>query len=103
MAGVESLEFAKDIQRPKDAAPGFAAGLELFVPLAGLIDLQVEKARIGKETERLETLVKGLEIKLNNMDFLKKAPVSVIEKERQKQADFAEKLKKLRQNLEVLG
>jgi len=103
LAGVESLEFAEDIQRPKDAATGFAAGLELFVPLAGLIDLQVERVRIGKETERLEKLVKGLEIKLNNMDFLKKAPASVIEKERQKQADFAEKLKKLRQNLEVLG
>lgn len=103
LAGVESLEFTQDSRKPRDAATGFVAGLELFVPLAGLIDLQVERTRMGKEIERLEKLVKGLEQKLNNMDFIQKAPASVVEKERQKQTDFRDKLKKLKENLRVLG
>jgi valyl-tRNA synthetase len=103
LAGVEKLDLGEDIQKPPDAATCLVEDLEIFIPLGGLIDIDLEKERIGKEIERLDKLVRGMTLKLSNTEFIQKAPPDVVEKERQKQNDFQEKLKKLRENLSVLG
>ncbi|HDQ44476.1 MAG TPA: valine--tRNA ligase, partial [bacterium] len=103
LADVENLIVDPDAVKPQDAATALAGDVEIFVPLAGLIDLGVERGRIQKEIDRIEGFLAGLEKKLGNEQFVSKAPAEVVEKERRKQADFAEKIQKLKENLARLG
>ncbi|MDZ7611709.1 MAG: class I tRNA ligase family protein [Candidatus Moranbacteria bacterium] len=76
---------------------------EVYIPLETVIDLEAEKSRLEKELERTKGLVKGLEKKLNNENFLKNAPEEVVEKEKNKHQQQKERLnetKKQIQNLE---
>ena len=100
---VESLETGTDAEKPKETASGLVGDLEIFVPLEGLIDIGLERERIEKEIGRVEKILHGLNLKLSHHEFIKKAPPEVVEKERLKQTDFREKLKKLRENLKALG
>jgi valyl-tRNA synthetase len=75
---------------------------EIFIPLEGLIDLDVERQRIEKEINRLEVSLKGIEKKLANEKFVNNAPAEVVEKERTKQKDWHENLRKLKEILESL-
>ncbi len=69
--------------------------VELFVLLEGLIDFEKEKQRIKKEIEETEKFVKTLEAKINNENFIKKAPKEEVEKTQQKYKLALEKLNKL--------
>ncbi|MCL2917409.1 valine--tRNA ligase [Shewanella litorisediminis] len=68
---------------------------ELYVPLAGLIDVAAEMARIDKQLEKLTGEVARIEGKLSNEGFVAKAPAEVIEKERAKAADIKRDMDKL--------
>jgi len=59
-------------------------GTELFLPLAGVIDVEHEQARARREVERLAGQLKGIEGKLANPNFVGRAPEPVVERERQK-------------------
>lgn len=103
LAMVESLETGPSVEKPKETAVGMAEDLEIFVPLEGLIDLGVERQRIQKEIDRLQAQLAGLKKKLANEQFVSRAPKDVVDKERNKQADFTEKLNKLKDNLSQLN
>ena len=77
-------------------------GTELFMPLAGLIDLEQERARLAGEIKRLEGLVMGTSKKLENEAFVSKAPEAVVQKERDKVTQFSEQIEKLRAKLGTL-
>ena len=74
-------------------------GLEIYVPLAGLIDIGVERMRLEKEIARIERQLNDLNQKLSNQDFLRKAPQEVVDREKNKKEDFETNLKKLQVNL----
>lgn len=103
LGDVDALTIASDLEKPKDAATGIAGGLEIFMPLEGLIDLEKERERISKEIERLQAFLVGLNNKLNNPQFVERAPAEVIEKEKQKQQDAREKVRKLEESFQILG
>jgi len=103
LAGVNTLTMSGSLARPEGSAMGFAKGVELFVPLGSLIDVDVEKDRITKEIARLETFIFGIDKKLSNRDFLERAPEQVVDKEKQKQADARQKLDTLKRNLDYLS
>jgi len=84
------------------AATAVVQGVELFVPLAELIDLDKEKMRLEKEIKRLEGLEKGTRAKLANQNFVQKAPQNVVAAEKEKLANVVENLKKVRENYEKL-
>jgi valyl-tRNA synthetase len=71
-------------------------GCDIFIPLEGLIDLEVERARIEKEITRLSSSLQGVKKKLSNENFVAKAPADVIEKEKTKMEDWEKSLDKLR-------
>lgn len=83
------------------AAVAVVKDVELFVPLAGLIDLEVEKNRLSKEIGRLDKQVEGLSKKLRNEQYLQKAPENVVQQDRDKLKNFTEKLEKLKANLNL--
>jgi valyl-tRNA synthetase len=71
----------------------------LFVPLEGLIDLGVERARLQKEIDRIEGMLRGIRGKLGNESFVAKAPPDVVDKEREKLHSFETTQAKLKANL----
>jgi valyl-tRNA synthetase len=74
--------------------------LKVMVPLAGLIDLEAERARIGKEVAKKEQELERLRQKLANPNFADKAPAEVVTRERQKQAETEAALTTLHEQLE---
>lgn len=100
LARVENFTAAASVQKPKNAASAVVAGIELYVPLEGIIDVEVERTRLSKEIARLEGQVEGITKKLDNADFVAKAPPQVIEKEKAKLDNFRETIVKLKASLE---
>jgi valyl-tRNA synthetase len=70
--------------RPKSAATFVIEGATVFVPLEGVIDIAKEVARQEKELARLEKEIVQVGKKLQNEDFLAKAPADVVEKNKQR-------------------
>ncbi|MER3525387.1 MAG: valine--tRNA ligase [Ignavibacteria bacterium] len=103
LAKVRSLSFITGQSRPKRAATAVVQGEELFVPLEGLIDIEVEKARLHKEIDRVAGLLKSVQAKLANPQFVDKAPKDVVEKEREKLQTFTQTLEKLQRNYAALA
>ena len=89
--------------RPAAVASAVAQGVEILVPLAELIDVDVEKKRLEKEIARIEAQLFGLNNKLMNRDFNARAPKEVIEKEEKKRADFSHTLEKLQESLKSIA
>ncbi len=77
-------------------------GVEIYLPLAGMIDLAAERERLQKELARVEEGLTRSEKLLNNEGFIAKAPAEVIQKERDKLASLQEQAQKLRERLAVL-
>jgi valyl-tRNA synthetase len=79
------------------------AGCEIALPLAGVLDLAAERARIGKELARITGEVESRTRKLETPSFLERAPAEVIERERALQAELAEKKLRLERTLDSLS
>lgn len=100
LARVESIEQIGAEEKIPQAAVAVVSEAEIFIPLEGLIDIELEKKRLQKEVDRLQGQIGGLEKKLSNEGFLKKAPEHVVNQEKEKLANFRAKLEKLQANLE---
>jgi valyl-tRNA synthetase len=103
LAKVEDLKANDNITKPKASASAIVKSSEIYVPLEGLIDLDIERQRLKKEIARLEGSLAGIEKKLSNEKFVSGAPAEVVEKERTKQRDWQENLRKLKEILENLN
>jgi valyl-tRNA synthetase len=100
-AGTVSLAAGAAV-KPKQAAHAVAAGVEVFMPLGGLVDTDRERTRLADEMAAVARDLARVEQKLENPGFLGKAPAAVVAKERGKQAELARKLEVLRTRLAVL-
>ncbi len=98
LAKLASLEIDQNLKKPEFSATAVTAGLELFVPLAGIIDLDKERGRLDKEINTLAGLLRNLEAKLKNEKFIQRAPQAVVDTEKAKQADYIQRLTQLREN-----
>jgi valyl-tRNA synthetase len=85
---VESVRsLAADEEAPASATALFG-NMRLLVPMAGLIDVEVEKARLGKQRERVDADLGRMRAKLDNPDFLNNAPADVVTRTRQQVAEL---------------
>lgn len=103
LAGAAEVETHLTLrQKPAQAAAAVVAGVEIYLPLKGLIDLDKEIERLEKEVTALDKELFRVQGKLNNDGFLAKAPAEVVAKERDKEADFLAKKEALGQRLATL-
>ena len=102
LARIGRYEVASPDGRPKprQAALGIAGDVEVFVPLAGLVDLAEEELRLAKELAKVDKELSSARAKLAKPDFLARAPEEVIEAARAKEADAQRRLAKLQASLE---
>ena len=99
---IDTLTVDEHLDKPKACASAVVKGCDIFIPLEGLIDLNVERTRIEKEIARILGSFNGVRKKLENESFVSKAPADVIERERMKMNDWQKALEKLQTILEDL-
>ena len=102
LAQVSQVEIVPKLSADKLAAHAVAGGLALEVPLAGLIDVEAERARLKKDMEKVQREIDGLERKLNNSSFVDRAPKEVVEENRRRLADYQDQAAKLTEGLKRL-
>jgi valyl-tRNA synthetase len=101
MARVEELAFGSG-NGEVGASAVLRSGTELFIPLAGVIDLDRERTRLRDEIGRIDGQIAGGEKKLANESFVARAPENVVNYERDKLASFREQRDKLAEKLAAL-
>ncbi len=102
LARVGSASVAEGPAEGVGAHAILESGAELFLPLAGVIDIDKEVARLRNEMERLEGHVASAQKKLANENFVTRAPEAVVEKEREKARGLEEQRTKLGEKLAQL-
>lgn len=93
----ESLTWLNEGDDKPLAATALVGDMELLVPMAGLIDQDAELARLDKEIDRKEKDRARTEGKINNPNFVEKAPEDVVQKERDKLQELDSALQKLQE------
>ncbi|MGL4727829.1 MAG: class I tRNA ligase family protein, partial [Bosea sp. (in: a-proteobacteria)] len=88
---------------PPQSAIVVVRGESVAMPLAGLIDIGAEKARLQKEATRLEADIAGTERKLSNPDFIARAPEEIVEENRERIREAGERRTKVLEALARLG
>ena len=104
LAGLDEARFQIfDVleDKPQPAAAVVVQALEVYLPLAGLVDLQAEQARLGKELADVERQLARSELLLAG-EFAAKAPAEVVERERGKLAGLKQSQAKLAERLAAL-
>jgi len=100
LARAEKMIFQTGGQKPKASATAVAGDLEIYLPLKGLINLDDEEKRIQKEIAKIAGELSRINLKLQNEEFLRKARVEAVDKEKEKAKTLAEKQAKFKEGLE---
>ena len=102
LAKLESITWLNVGDDAPESATSLVGEMKLLIPMAGLIDKDVELKRLDKEIEKLTKQSKQLEGKLSNPGFTDKAPEAVVQKERDKLAEIHTALNNLQQQKEKI-
>ncbi|HHX75130.1 MAG TPA: valine--tRNA ligase [Firmicutes bacterium] len=103
LAAVEQAEIVRQLAgQPGQALAAVVEDIEVYLPLAGLVDLEQEIRRLEKEADKLEKELARAEGKLKNAGFLQKAPQDVVAQERAKAEEYRNLLDKVRERLRHL-
>ena len=102
LARVQELRKERTLERPRVSAVAVTAGMEIYVPLEGVIDIASETERVDRELQKIDRELERVNRKLSNADFLARAPAEVVAKERENQRTLQETREKLRRHLTML-
>ena len=89
--------------RPRGVGFGVANGVEILIPIAGHIDAAKEKARLANDIAKAQKESDGLAKRLNNTDYVGRAPADVVAKDRARLTELADKVDRLRTAVAVVG
>jgi len=104
LAKVDVLELLGDRPRPHGEPSAVVAGLgEIFVPLRGVVDPAAVRERLQRDLGKVAKELRGVQAKLGRQDFVDKAPLEVVEKERARAAALSERRATLEKHLTQLG
>ena len=103
LAKVGELSIIQSGEAVKDCATAVAGPVDIFVPFAGMINLDDEKARLVKEIARVEKYITAQTQKLENKNFAERAPKDIIAKERVRLEESKVEFNKLKKALDELA
>ena len=99
----DNIEISDKIDRPSQSSAIVLGEVEIFIPLDKLVDLNIEKSRMGKRIKDIERILSSINSKLSNENFIKRAPRTVIEKEKLNFDKLTKEMKKINHNLNMLS
>jgi valyl-tRNA synthetase len=99
LAKVSGFRF--ETKRPPQSSTAMLPGLEVYVPLAGVVDVEKEVDRIKTEVANLARLIGGIDAKFSQPSFAARAKPEVVENERRRRAEFQGKLERLQRQLDA--
>ncbi len=102
LARVRDVRIGQTIEKPRHSGVVVTSGMEVYVPLEGLIDIASEAQRVDRELHKVERELNRVNRKLSNTDFLARAPADVVTKERENQQGLRETREKLQRHLSML-
>ncbi|PRO64971.1 valine--tRNA ligase [Alkalicoccus urumqiensis] len=97
-----TLTLDTNVEVPEKAMSSILAGVELYMPLEGLLDIDAEIERLEGEKKRLDGEVTRVQKKLSNEGFTAKAPAKVVEEERKKETEYLEQRKNVEARIQEL-
>lgn len=104
LGGIDNLELRPlNGEKPENAMAAVVTGIEVYLPLAGLIDVEKETQRLSKELAAMEKDLQRAGGKLNNAGFLAKAPEDVIAKESAKYEELSGKIEAVKKRMAYLA
>ena len=102
LAKIDNIEMTEDAKKPSQSATAIVDNMEIFIPLHGIIDFDLEKDRLQKRINELKMHLVNVKKKLENKDFLNRAPENVILHEKEKKDNMILELDKITKNLEMI-
>jgi len=99
----KKLVIDKNITKPAYSACSLIEDVEIFIPLAGLIDMDKEKKRLKANWQKLKKEIIMLERRLSSRHFLEKAPPEIVQKEKEKTEVLLHKSDRLKKRLKEIG
>ena len=99
LARCEQVNILPAIGVDDNSSRSVVAGVEIELPLAGLIDVSAERTRLEREIAKIEKELGPIQEKLSSPEFVKNAPAKVVQLNQSRVAEFQEKLTKLNENL----
>jgi valyl-tRNA synthetase len=102
LARLKSLSVSAAPERPRASATAVARGVTIYVRLDGVIDFAREIERLQKELGKIDKELASVVKKLNNQDFMAKAPAEVVAKVNAQQREWMDRQQKLQANLEKI-
>ena len=98
---LEHFEVSETLaEKPQNTVALTVLGIEIYLPLEGLVDAEAEKIRLQKELGETDSQIERLEGLLGG-SFAERAPANVVDRERQKLATFKETAARLREQLQA--
>ncbi|MEW6729868.1 MAG: valine--tRNA ligase [Acidobacteriota bacterium] len=102
LARVKELSVSAELPKIKSAARAVITGIEIAIPLEGLIDLEKERERLKKELSKIEAELEKLNERLSNPNFVERAQPEVVEQARLRLTDLTTQRITIGQTLEGL-
>jgi valyl-tRNA synthetase len=103
LVNLSDLTVGESLDKPAQAATEVVGQTEVYVALAGLIDLGEERARLEKKLAEVQGRLTGVERKLSNESFVSKAPAEIVDRERAKAEDLRQQAEAVGRNLADLA
>jgi len=103
LARVEEIMVSDVLPETHGAARDVVAGMDISVPLGGLIDFNKERERISKEKTKKENEARSLAGRLDNISFMERAPREVVQETRSRHEELIAEIEKLQHTLVSLG
>jgi len=102
LAKVDDLTVGEGAAKPSGSAAAGLSSVEIYLPLKGVVDIDAERRRLGKDLEKLERECVKVEGRLNDPRFVEKAPPEVVEQERNRYNEMSDKKRRIARILEDL-
>lgn len=99
LARLQEVELKKNGPKITQAISAFVNDVEIYLPVAGIVDFEKEKIRLENEIKKISGRIASIEKTLKNDDFVLKAPPAVVAGQKQKLTELSEQREKLRKQL----
>jgi len=102
LARVGSLQIGPEVKRPDASVTAVVRGVEVFVPLRGVIDPEEQRARLDHELKKLDKELERVSKKLASVDFQERAPAEIVSKEKALEQELRDSRAKLLHHLDLI-